>query len=459
MNGLPGTNTIKMVAITTNSLSCHRVVYGLAILACLLQLLVSSGCTILDEKKQQDEVPPKELAKLFDNNYKGNLESGIAAHHSHDYYKALHELYPLAKSGNAQAQMLLGVMFAKGQGVPANESFARYWLTLAAKQQDAEAQNVFAKLLNEGHYLKQDKSEALTWFAKAAKNGNAEAQFYLSSMYQLGDGVKKAKQKSFKWMLASAKQGYGAAQNNLGWMYQNGIGIKQNPDLAEYWYTQAAKKGIASAQYNLSQFYLTAGQRFYDREKSQSWLKQAAANGHEIALKQVLSQVDGKAQPGDAITLFGAALPLATRNILQDRIKEAGAIPLSEDPEQWYDIYDAADLVKGADRLYVGYSIRNQKVGEVKYRFPNHNTPRGVAYIKELITKKYGKSALDGSQYEFTGIHGRWKIDETFIEIKRGFPDNAVILRYIVPKELALMQHEQKEQAPDGTRTMRLETY
>jgi hypothetical protein len=51
-------------------------------------------------------------------------------------------LRPLAEQGNALAQLGLGVMYAKGQGVPQDYSQAVVWYRKAAEQGDADAQTL-----------------------------------------------------------------------------------------------------------------------------------------------------------------------------------------------------------------------------------------------------------------------------------------------------------------------------
>ena len=49
-----------------------------------------------------------------------------------DYLKSLEMLLPLAQGGDPVAQEILGFMYAKGEGIPADEAAAYYWFTLAA---------------------------------------------------------------------------------------------------------------------------------------------------------------------------------------------------------------------------------------------------------------------------------------------------------------------------------------
>jgi hypothetical protein len=69
----------------------------------------------------------------------GPLEDGVAAYNRGDYVPAIHLFRPLAKSGDARAQSLLGAMYRKGQGVAKNSARAFMWLSLASARGDVAA--------------------------------------------------------------------------------------------------------------------------------------------------------------------------------------------------------------------------------------------------------------------------------------------------------------------------------
>lgn len=69
-----------------------------------------------------------------------------------DYVHAMTELVPVAESGNATAQELIGVLHALGLGVP------------------------------------QDREKAFAWYLRAAENGHAGAQSGVGWYYEVGLG-------------------------------------------------------------------------------------------------------------------------------------------------------------------------------------------------------------------------------------------------------------------------------
>lgn len=80
-----------------------------------------------------------------------DFDSGLSAYMRSDYRAAYAEFAPLADQGNADAQNMLGYMYAKGQGVPQDFVQAHVWFNLAAtadKGGAADLRNEIAKLMS-----------------------------------------------------------------------------------------------------------------------------------------------------------------------------------------------------------------------------------------------------------------------------------------------------------------------
>jgi TPR repeat protein len=139
---------------------------------------------------------------------KQNLEAGKRAYRQGDYTAALNQLTPLAQQGNAEAQVALGTMYLKGQGVAKNPS------------------------------------QALKWYTSSAEQGNAEGQFYLGSMYLMGAGVAHDAAQGLKWLGISANQGNSDSQVLLGLVYLQGNGgVARDLVQADMWFHLAASHG------------------------------------------------------------------------------------------------------------------------------------------------------------------------------------------------------------------------
>ena len=70
-----------------------------------------------------------------------DIVTGYTAYLAGDHETAVNEWRPLAEQGDATAQLLLGVMYDEGLGVPQDHAEAVRWFLLAAEQGEALAQN------------------------------------------------------------------------------------------------------------------------------------------------------------------------------------------------------------------------------------------------------------------------------------------------------------------------------
>ena len=92
------------------------------------------------------------------------------------------EIRQEAEQGYAEAQFNLGVMYAKGEGVP------------------------------------EDYQEAVRWCRMAAEQGVARAQYNLGVMYQNGKGVLEDYVKAYAWMNLAGAQGDEKAPKGKDWL-------------------------------------------------------------------------------------------------------------------------------------------------------------------------------------------------------------------------------------------------
>lgn len=76
----------------------------------------------------------------------GPWEDGMAAYNRGDYAPAMQLFRPLARSGNAKAQAIIGAMYRKGQGVAKSSAHAFVWLSLAAARGDSGARTEMTEM-------------------------------------------------------------------------------------------------------------------------------------------------------------------------------------------------------------------------------------------------------------------------------------------------------------------------
>ncbi len=108
--------------------------------------------------------------------YSRKCTSPAGAYRSTTPYAEAAKWYWLAANrGNAKAQFNLGVMYAKGQGVPQDYAEAAKWYRLTADQGYAGAQNNLGYMYANGQGVPQDFVSAHMWLDLCAAQGSQAA--------------------------------------------------------------------------------------------------------------------------------------------------------------------------------------------------------------------------------------------------------------------------------------------
>ena len=163
-----------------------------------------------------------------------------------------------ADSGDAKSQVELGIVYATGDGLPADEAEAVRWFRKAADQGDAAGEYYLGETYAMGRGVPVDYAEALKWLRKAADQGESHAQYNLAAMFTQGLGVIKDEHEAAKWMHKAADQGLAAGQFGLGLMYAHGRGVVQDDAEAVRWYRKAMDQGDLPAVNNLALLVATS---------------------------------------------------------------------------------------------------------------------------------------------------------------------------------------------------------
>lgn len=164
-----------------------------------------------------------------------------------DNQKGLETVRGIANSGNADAQLLVGIMYHMGIAGEEHQSDAAYYFRMAAEQGLASAQTNLGKCYLAGDGVPEDDKKAFEWFEKAAEQDDPDGQYLLGACYSEGIGVTKDYYKAFMWIRKAAKQGLAIAQYNLGICFMNGLGVAVNNVKAKNWFQKAAEQGYEDA--------------------------------------------------------------------------------------------------------------------------------------------------------------------------------------------------------------------
>ena len=149
-----------------------------------------------------------------------------------DAENRLDDIYALAEAGDADAQMILGLM---NHGTP----FGYEMYLLAAKQGNTRAMSSLGNVYLFGSGVEQSDEQAYYWWNQSAALGNAKAQGNLVVIYANGrDNIPVDLEKAYMYSRMAAEGGLTGQFNPLGNRYYNGIGVAQSYERAYYWFSQ-----------------------------------------------------------------------------------------------------------------------------------------------------------------------------------------------------------------------------
>jgi hypothetical protein len=105
------------------------------------------------------------------------MKSAAGAYERKDFAAALAVWRPLAETGNAEAETLLGAMYWRGEGVLRDHGRAAYWYLRAAEKGYARAQNDIGYMYGFGEGIPpRDNVQAYKWLSLAVRNYSAKNQ-------------------------------------------------------------------------------------------------------------------------------------------------------------------------------------------------------------------------------------------------------------------------------------------
>jgi len=136
----------------------------------------------------------------------------LAAFKAGDHQKAVRLWKLLAEQGDAQAQTLLGSMYANGEGVPEDDAKALCLYTKAAKQGVAQAQCYRGAMYAKGLGVPDDYVRGYAWVSIAAAQGNAQSGTFKEAVAkhmtpaQIAEGQKLSRELWGKYVVPFQKK-------------------------------------------------------------------------------------------------------------------------------------------------------------------------------------------------------------------------------------------------------------
>ena len=185
--------------------------------------------------------------------FAGSYDNGIDSYKQGKYKKAMDSFLIASNNDDNRAMLVIGIMYANGDGVTKNQEIAIKWYKKAALLENIYAYDKLGNL----YAAKEDYKNAAQWFKKAALKGDNKAAYNLGYFYTGGLGVDMDLKEALKWYKLSARDGNIDAQINLGFAYISGHGTPKDLKQASYWIQKAKDTGSTKANLLWEQFKLS----------------------------------------------------------------------------------------------------------------------------------------------------------------------------------------------------------
>jgi len=181
------------------------------------------------------------------------LAAAIEAYNRGDFATAFLGLKAEADQGDSDAEVNLGYLYARGQGVVANQI------------------------------------EAFHLYERSAGQGNGEGMNALGYKYQFGTGIAVDMHKAVNWYCLAVLHGNPCAMNNLALLLADGNSVPRDVGEARNLWREAAERGHVNAMWNLGRSLLAGPGAPLDPDQGKRWVLLAAQNG-QLAAEQYLRQ-------------------------------------------------------------------------------------------------------------------------------------------------------------------------
>ena len=145
----------------------------------------------------------------------------------------------------------LGLMYAKGHGIPKDVKKAFTFFEKAAKEENVEAIYNLGIHYFEGLGVSQDANRGMELILEASKKGSGDAYAFLGKLYcEIKDYGE-----ALDYFTEGVKLDNAECQCCLGSMFGEGMGVPKNLEVAFRLIKIAAEKNNTSAQFLLGHMY------------------------------------------------------------------------------------------------------------------------------------------------------------------------------------------------------------
>ncbi len=191
-----------------------------------------------------------------------------------------------AEKGHKRAQLNLGTLYLRGQGVPRDLIQARAWLEKAAMNGDPYALYALGRAMSESQGpASADLVRAADLYRQAAEKGHPLAALRYGLALSDGSGIKRDPAAAHRWLVHAQKSGVPEAALALGDIAARTPASRDKAandkilKLAINWFEVAANAGVSSAQFKLANAYIAGAGVARDPVQARLWYSRAAQQG------------------------------------------------------------------------------------------------------------------------------------------------------------------------------------
>jgi TPR repeat protein len=251
-------------------------------------------------------------------------------------------------AGHRRAEINLGILYMRGQGVGRDLVQARAWLEKAAATDDPAALYMLGRAMEEhDEKIMADSVRAADLYHRAAEKGHALAALRYGLALVDGIGVKRDPNAAQTWLLQANDAGVPEAALALGDLSARTPASRDKEanarivERAVSWFAIAANAGVPSAQFKLANAYFAGAGIARDPAQALLWYGRAAQQGLPEAQNAYgIMLMGGVAGPADTVEGYKWLL-----------LAEAGGYPDSRAVREKAKAQIAAKDAEKADRL------------------------------------------------------------------------------------------------------------
>ncbi|OHT05794.1 hypothetical protein TRFO_26397 [Tritrichomonas foetus] len=180
-----------------------------------------------------------------------------------------------AKSGNLASMVFISDIYNKNK----QYNNALYWYDKCSKAGLTHAKLVIGRMYADGQGTPVNKAKALQYFKEASESGSAEAKFECAKMLieEKNPNIKNI----IKLLKEAADGDCGDAMNMLGLMFREGLGCPVDEKRAKLWFSRGSSSGSNQATLNLAKMNYDGKQK--DMTTALALFQKASKKGSIVA--------------------------------------------------------------------------------------------------------------------------------------------------------------------------------